>query len=302
MDKEKTIKSAVGLGAVGLAAYLAYSQLAGKEDSTSLGGSGSFSGLGGAESLTEEGISGTSDSGVSYNINLPQVDTSGVSALISGGTVSPTASEDKTVTSVLTGAGESAAVLTKKTASSAGLSTTAAETSGSLSASLGQVFGTPSQRTNERGDYYTTAAGGGAGQIKGLSLGEMALNLLSGKTASGQSSKSEALPTGATTANSGYNIPSSSELKNIFAADTAKKEAMSEAISQTKIGAPINSGLSPLEELKASGIVKQDYNPASPTVSTPTTKKASTGTYKENGQTKYKDASGKTHIVVKKKK
>jgi hypothetical protein len=300
MDKEKTIKSAIGLGAVGLAAYLAYTQLTGEEN-TSLGGSGSFSGLGGAESLTEEGISGTSDSGIAYNINLPQVDTSGIEALISGGSISPSTSEDKTVTSVITGAGESAATLTKKAASSAGASPAKAETSGSLSSSLAQVFGTQAQKTNERGDYYTTAAGGGAGQIKGLSLGEMALNLLSGKTASGQSSKSEALPTGATTANSGYNIPSSSELKSIFAAETAKKEAMTQAISKTKIGAytPVSD---PLQALKDSGIVKKDYNPSSPTASQPTTKKASTGTYKEGGQTKYKDASGKTHIVVKKKK
>jgi len=279
-DNEKTIKTVIGLGAVGIAAYLAYAQLSG-EEGTSIGGSGTFSGLGGAESLTEEGISGTSDSGVSYNINLPQVDTSGISALISGGSSILDGGEVVTSggsgDSVITGAGEIKAVASKKAAVSAG-DTTKAETSGSLSSSLAQVFGTEAQKTNERGDYYTTPAGGGAGAIKGQSLGQMALNILTGKTSSGKS-VSSSLPTGASTADSGYTIPSSSELKSIFAADTAKKEAMAAAISQTKIAAPVQTNLTPYEQLQASGLLKSSSGSSSSTttkkeaVSTPTATK-----------------------------
>lgn len=307
MDKEKTIKSAIGLGAVGIAAYLAYTQLFGAAENTTIGGSGSFSGLGGAESLTDEGISGQSESGVSYNINLPQVDTSGISALMSGGSSildsGDSGASGSSGGSVITGAGEIPIVTSKKSAVVSGDSTKA-ETSGSLSSSLAQVFGTEAQKTNERGDYYTTAAGGGAGAIKGKSLGEMALNLLTGKTASG-ASVSGSLPTGASTAsNPAYDL-SGVDVKAVLAADQAKKAQMSTAISQTKIGAytPVSD---PLQALKDSGIVKQTYNPSSTpsTTTTTTTKKAatSTATYKEGGQTKYKDASGKVHIVVNKKK
>lgn len=274
MDTEKTVKSVIGLGAVGLAAYLAYSQLSG-EESTSLGGSGAFSGLGGGETLTEEGISGTSDSGVSYNINLPQVDTSGISALISGGSSildGGDSGASGTGETVITGAGDIKTATSKKLAATAG-DNTKAETSGSLSSSLAQVFGTPAQRTNERGDYYTTAAGGGAGAIKGQSLGEIALNILSGKTSSGKS-VSSSLPTGASTADSDYVIPSSSELKSIFAADTAKKEAMATAISQTKIAAPVQTNLTPYEQLQASGLLKSSSGSASAT----TTKKEAVST------------------------
>ena len=230
-NKDKTMKTVIGLGAVGIAAYLAYAQLT-ADDSQTIGGSGSFSGLGGGESLTEEGVSGTSDSGIAYNINLPEIDTSGIEALMSGGNISPSASQDKSVSSIITGAGEVSTVLPKKTATSSGLSTTASETSGSLSSSLGQVFGTQAQKTNERGDYYTTAAGGGAGAIKGLSIGEQVINLLGGKTASGKSSSSY-LPSGASTASKSLGLTT----ENIKQIAQTKKEQEA-AIAKTKIAAP----------------------------------------------------------------
>lgn len=308
MDKEKTIQSVIGIGAVSLAAYLAYTQLSG-EESQSIGGSGAFSGLGGGESLTEEGISGTSDSGVSYNINLPQVDTSGISALVSGGSIldgGEVVTSGGSGDSVITGAGDIKPVSSKKSAVTAGDSTKA-ETSGSLSSSLAQVFGTPAQRTNKRGDYYTTPAGGGAGAIKGQSLGEIALNILSGKTSSGKS-VSSSLPTGASTADSGYTIPSSSELKSIFAADTAKKEAMATAISQTKIAAPVQTNLTPYEQLQASGLLKSSSGSASATttkkeaVSTPavTTKKTVSLSEAKNSSRIASTGTSKKVIKVKK--
>ena len=307
MDKEKTIKSVIGIGAVSLAAYLAYTQLTG-EESQSIGGSGTFSGLGGAESLTEEGISGTSDSGVSYNINLPQVDTSGISALVSGGSSILDGGEVVTSggsgDSVITGGGEVKVVSSKKAAVNAGDSTKA-ETSGSLSSSLAQVFGTPAQKTNERGDYYTTAAGGGAGAIKGQSLGQMALNILTGKTSSGKSVPSS-LPTGAYTASDPKYDLTGVDVKGILQADKTKKDAMTAAISQTKIAAPIKTNLTPYEQLQASGLLKSSSGSSVPTstkkeaISTPTAKKTISLSEASNSSRIASTGTSKKVIKVKK--
>ena len=283
MDTEKSIKTFIGLGAVGIAAYLAYTQLSGEEN-TSIGGSGAFSGLGGSEGLTSEGIAGTSDSGISYNINLPQVDTGGISSFITGG--SDILSDDKTVTSgdsIITGGGDIKAVTSKKEAVTSGDSTKA-ETSGSLSSSLAQVFGTEAQKTNERGDYYTTAAGGGAGAIKGQSLGQMALNILTGKTVSGQTVNAGSLPTGATTAADPKYSLAGVDVKAVLQADTAKKTAQAATIPSylTQASVDYNKNTSPAQMLQDSGLLKSSSSSTSAatttkkeaaTVSTPAAKK-----------------------------
>ncbi len=254
---EKNTKTIIGLGAVGVAAYLAYSQLT-KTDSETIGGSGAFSGLGGGESLTSEGLTGTSDSGINYNISLPAVDTSGISQFISGGDSVLNDSGSSGGESIITGGGEIPAVVTKKAATISGDSTKS-ETSGSLASSLAQVFGTQAQRTNERGDYYTTAAGGGAGAIKGKSLGEMFIDSV--KKATSSEGVDTKIYTGATTATN-----NKVTTEGIQAALKAKKE-QDAAIAQTKIGAykPVSN---PLQALKDSGIVKQSYNPSTTTTAT----------------------------------
>ena len=274
MDKEKTIKSVIGIGAVSLAAYLAYTQLTG-EESQSIGGSGTFSGLGGAESLTEEGISGTSDSGVSYNINLPQVDTSGISALVSGGSsILDGGDSGGSGDSVITGGGEVKVVSSKKAAVNAGDSTKA-ETSGSLSSSLAQVFGTPAQKTNERGDYYTTSAGGGAGAVKGKSLGEMFIDTVKNVTTSkGVDTK---IYTGASTAS--QKTIGDIDVKSVLQSDATKKASQMEAIKETKIAAPAKI-TDPLQELKDSGIVKSSSGSSN---SITTTKKAASSSSSSSG-------------------
>jgi hypothetical protein len=299
---EKTTKALIGIGVIGLAAYYYLNQQT--EESTTLGGSGSFAGLGGLEEATGgalDNLAGTSESGISYNINLPEVDYSGLSNLINA----PEAVEDSNT--VITSKGDSEPVLTKKAATTA-KDSTKAETSGSLSSSLAQVFGTEAQKTNERGDYYTTAAGGGAGAIKGQSLGQMALNLLTGKTASGKT-VSSTLPTGASTAADPKYDLSGVDVKAVLEADKTKKEQMQTAINQTKIAAPsANPVTDVMSYLKSGGTLTNESTGATITAktntasSTTTKKQATTSTYKEGGQTKYKDASGKTHIVVKKKK
>ena len=306
---EKQTKSLIGVGLIGLAAYWAYNQLQG-EEATTIGGSGSFTGLGGSESGAEGigDLTGTSDSGINYNINLPTVDTSPIEALIS----SPTVSSNGAIATTA-----ETPVLTKKESVSTPSDSAKSGGTGilnSLSTSLSQVFGTESQKTNERGDYYTTAAGGGAGAIKGQSLGEMAINLLSGKTASGQTVKSEPLPTGASTAsNPKYDLSglTKSDLQSIVQADKTKKEQQAAAIAQTKIAAPSN--VDPLQALKDSGIVKSTYNPSSSSSSassTTTKKEATTSTAKKvvslkeasSGYAVKSSSSPSTRKVIKVKK
>jgi len=228
MDKQK-VGAIAGLGLVAAIGYYLYAST--QTEETTIGGSGSFTGLGGSEGLLtgdNAALAGTSDSGINYNISLPPVDTSGIANLLS----EPISGASSNVVS----SPKETEVVSKKSVSSgtpSGRTAGSSKTLDSLAGSLGQVFGTPAQRTNERGDFYTTAAGGGAGAITGKSLGEQVFNLLTGKTAEGKSVNG-ALPTGASTQSSGINLPSSSQLKEI----ASKKQAMEASISQTKIAAP----------------------------------------------------------------
>jgi hypothetical protein len=266
---EKQTKSLIGIGLLGVAAYWAYTQLSGEEETT-IGGSGSFTGLGGGETGAQgalDNLTGTSDSGIAYNINLPSVDTGLVESILN----EPTSGSGDLVTSPVT------PTATKKEAVSSSKPTTSSGGGilDSIATSLSQVFGTESQKTNERGDYYTTAAGGGAGAIKGQSLGEMALNLLSGKTASGKSVDAT-LPTGASTAsNPAYDLSglTKSDLQKIVETDKAKKEEQAAAIAQTKIAAPTNTSASDIMSYLNSGGVLVN-NDTGATIS----KKAATST------------------------
>lgn len=239
---EKQAKSLIGISLIGLTAYWAYNQFT-ADDSTTIGGSGSFAGLGGSESTSEGGlgdIAGTSDSGISYNINLPSVDTAPLEAMLTAPTTASTGD-------VLTTTGAETPIVTKKEAVISASPTKGSSTLNSLSTSLSQVFGTEAQKTNERGDYYTTAAGGGAGAIKGLSLGEQAINLLSGKTASGKST-SGSLPTGTSTESRNLGLTS----EGIKAAAESKKQQTA-AIAQTKIAAPTATNKTDLMSYLKSG-------------------------------------------------
>jgi len=290
---DKSGKALIGVGVIAAAAYL-YMSGAKNED---VGSGGNFGGLGGGG--TSEGLAGVTDSGTPYNISFPAVDPSPIINLIS-----------EPVNSGSSGSGDSDLITTitktetPTTTKKASLTTDQKEQDGSLSSSLAQVFGTESQKTNSRGDYYTTAAGGGAGAIKGKSIGETVIGFLS---KSYKDSKTEAakLPTGATTAvNPKYDL-SGVDVKAVLQADQTKKGQMQEAINQTKIGAytPISD---PLQALKDSGIVKDSYNPSSSTTaksggsgSLTTTKKSSTSTgIKKQGGS----GTGESKVKIVKKK
>lgn len=224
MDKQKA-GAIAGLGLAAIVGYYLYA--GGQEEETTIGGSGSFSGLGGSEGLLtgqDTKVAGTSDSGINYNINLPEIDTSGLQNILN----EPISGSQNVPLSPT----KDPSIATSKKEAVTPSTTQVTKSSGgfldSLSSSLGQVFGTQAQRTNERGDYITTAAGGGAGEIKGESLGTQFLNLLSGKTASGEKTVS-ALPTGASTASS--NLGVSEAIQAIKANEGSKSSSSSKKAS-----------------------------------------------------------------------
>lgn len=236
-------KAIIGIGVIA-AAYL-YMSGAKTEDIVS---GGNFGGLGGGGSV--EGIEGITDSGTPYNISFPAVDPSPIIKMINDPVSSGNNEVIKTVTETLNEPSTKKSALT---------SSNAKETDGSLSSSLAQVFGTETQKTNDRGDYYTTSAGGGAGAIKGKSIGETVIGFLS-DSYKGSKTAAAKLPTGASTATQ-YTLPSN--VGDLLKADQTKKAAQMDAISQTKIGAytPISD---PVQALKDSGIVKSTSSSLKP--------------------------------------
>jgi hypothetical protein len=219
MDKKS--KALIGVGVIAATAYLISMNKTAEEGF----GGGNFGGLGGGGL---ESIEGVTDSGTPYNINFPAVDPSPIIKLIddpisterSGGETDLITTVTEKVSSPTT---------TKKSA----ISQDRIEQSGSLTTSLAQVFGAENQKTNERGDYYTTAAGGGAGAIKGKSIGETVVGFLS---QSYKASKTEAakLPTGASTAvDPKYSI--SADAIAALQAEQASKAQLQETIDKFNI-------------------------------------------------------------------
>ncbi|ATB56191.1 hypothetical protein [Methanosarcina spherical virus] len=233
MDRKS--KAIIGVGVIA-AAYL-YMSGSKTED---VGSGGNFGGLGGGGTL--EGFEGVTDSGTPYNISFPAVDPSPIIKMINDPVISGSNEVIKTNPEI---------PIDTTTKKSALTSSTPKETDGSLSSSLAQVFGTESQKTNDRGDYYATSAGGGAGAIKGKSIGETVIGFLTDSYKESKTAASK-LPTGASTSTQ-YTLPSN--VGDLLKADQTKKASMQEAINQTKIGAytPVSD---PLQALKDSGIVK----------------------------------------------
>jgi hypothetical protein len=219
MDKKS--KAIIGVGVIAATAYLISMNKTGEE---SFGG-GNFGGLGGGGL---ESIEGVTDSGTPYNISFPAVDPTPIIKLIDQPVSSGTSGGDSDLITTVT-----EKVSTPTTTKKSALSQDRIEQSGSFTTSLAQVFGAENQKTNVRGDYYTTPAGGGAGAIKGKSIGEMVTGFLS---QSYKASKTEAamLPTGASTAvDPKYSI--SADAIAALQAEQANKAQLQETIEKFKI-------------------------------------------------------------------
>lgn len=220
MDKKS--KALIGVGVIAATAYLISMNNKSTEQTF---GSGNFGGLGGGGL---ESIEGVTDSGTPYNITFPQIDPSPIIKLIDQPVSSGRVDEDGDVITTVT-----EKVSTPTTTKKSALSQDRIEQSGSFTTSLAQIFGTEDQKTNIRGDYYTTPAGGGAGAIKGKSIGEMVTSFLS---QSYEKSKTYAsnIPTGATTAvDPKYSI--SSDAIAALQAEQARKAEIQEAIDKFNI-------------------------------------------------------------------
>lgn len=224
MDKKS--KALIGVGVIAATAYLISMNKTGEE---AFGG-GNFGGLGGGGL---ESIEGVTDSGTPYNINFPAVDPSPIIKLIDQPVSSGTSGGDSDVITTVTEKVSTPTTTKKSSTKKGALTEDQIEQSGSFTTSLAQVFGTENQKTNERGDYYTTAAGGGAGAIKGKSIGETVVGFLS---QSYKASKTEAarLPTGASTAvDPKYSI--SADAIAALQAEQANKAQLQETIDKFNI-------------------------------------------------------------------
>lgn len=246
-------KAIIGIGALA-AAYIMF---AGTK-SDDIGGSGNFGGFG---SGGVEELSGVSDSGIPYNISFPSIDPSPIFSMMS--------EPAKTGGSTAVTSDVETPILTKKESV---VSSNLQEQDGSLASSLAQVFGTQAQKTNKRGDYYTTSAGGGAGAIKGKSLGEMFIDTAKKVTSSkGVDTK---IYTGASTAS--QKTIGDIDVKSVLQSDATKKASQMEAIKDTKIAAPVKI-TNPLQELKDSGIVKSSSGSSNSITTTKKTVSSSSG-------------------------
>lgn len=155
MNITKNQKILIGVGA--LAGLLFLSQ---GDDQSYAGGTGGFGGgFGGDGSIGETGVAGVSDSGTPYQFNFPTPDTSWVSSFMAP---SPDRASVVESSSVVTPKKESAAITSGGTSGGSGPG---------LTASLSQVFGSPAQQRDARGDPFTSPSGGGSGAIVGESLG-----------------------------------------------------------------------------------------------------------------------------------
>ena len=155
MNITKNQKILIGVGA--LAGLLFLSQ---GEDQSYAGGTGGFGGgFGGDGSIGETGVAGVSDSGTPYQFNFPTPDTSWVSSFMAP---SPDRASVAESTSVVTPKKESSAITSGGTSGGSGTG---------ITASLSQVFGSPAQQRDARGDPFTSPSGGGSGAIVGESLG-----------------------------------------------------------------------------------------------------------------------------------
>ena len=155
MNITKNQKILIGVGA--LAGLLFLSQ---GDDQAYAGGTGGFGGgFGGDGSIGETGVAGVSDSGTPYQFNFPTPDTSWVSSFMAP---SPDRASVVESSSVVTPKKESAAITSSGTSGGSGTG---------ITASLSQIFGSPAQQRDARGDPFTSPSGGGSGAIVGESLG-----------------------------------------------------------------------------------------------------------------------------------
>lgn len=219
MDKKS--KAIIGVGVIAATAYL----ISMNKSSEQTFGSGNFGGLGGGGL---ESVEGVTDSGTPYNITFPEIDPSPIIKLIDQPVSSGTSGGDSDLITTVT-----EKVSTPTTTKKSALIEDRKEQSGSFTSSLAQIFGTEDQKTNVRGDYYTTPAGGGAGAIKGKSIGEIVTGFLS---QSYEKSKTYAtnLPTGASTAvDPKYSI--SADAIAALQAEQARKAQLQETIDKFNI-------------------------------------------------------------------
>lgn len=182
MTITKNQKILIGVGALAGLVFLSQG-----DDQSYAGGTGGFGGgFGGDGSIGETGVSGVSDSGTPYQFNFPTPDTSWVSSFMAP---SPDRASVVESSQVVTPKKESATITSGGTSGGSGTG---------LTASLSQVFGSPAQQRDARGDPFTSPSGGGSGAIVGESLGSKFITGVKNALAA-EKDPANRTPTGAST-------------------------------------------------------------------------------------------------------
>lgn len=240
MNISKNQKILIGVGALAGLLFLSRG-----DDQSYAGGTGGFGGgFGGDGSIGETGVSGVSDSGAPYQFNFPTPDTSWVSSFMAP---SPDRASVVESSSIVTPKKESAAITSGGTSGGSGTG---------ITASLSQVFGSPAQQRDIRGDPFTSPSGGGSGAIVGESLGTKFIAGVKSALAA-EKDPANRTPTGASTS---LSSPVVSVPKKIASAQAAAQ------IAEGGYGKPMlptpkskSSGSSPVVKKAASEPAKKTW-------------------------------------------
>lgn len=240
MKLSKNQKILVGVGALAGLLFLSKG-----EDQSYAGGTGVFGGgFGGDGSIGETGVSGVSDSGTPYQFNFPIPDTSWVSSFMAP---SPDRASVVESTPVVTPKKESAVITSGGTSGGSGTG---------ITASLSQIFGSPAQQRDARGDPFTSPSGGGSGAIVGETVGSKIITGVKNALAA-EKDPANRTPTGASTS---LSSPVVSVPKKIASAQAAAQ------IAEGGYGKPMlptpkskSSGSSPVVKKAASEPAKKTW-------------------------------------------
>lgn len=247
MNITKNQKILVGVGALAGLLFLSRG-----DDQSYAGGTGGFGGgFGGDGSIGETGVAGVSDSGTPYQFNFPTPDTSWVSSFMAP---SPDRASVVESPQVVTPKKKSAAITSGGTSGGSGGPSGGSGTG--LTASLSQVFGSPAQQRDARGDPFTSPSGGGSGAIVGESLGTKFITGVKNALAA-EKDPANRTPTGASTS---LSSPVVSVPKKIASAQAAAN------IAETGYGKSLlptpkskSSGSSPVVKKTASEPTKKTW-------------------------------------------
>jgi len=274
----KSKQKMIGIGAIGLVAYYLYSSGA----AASSDSSGSFGTTGGGGVISEEGVEATTEDGTAYNITFPETDYSSLTSLLTSAGATDTTKKESAIakstasTPVSYTPGTSTSVSSNPDSSNVKTSS-----SGGISSLLGTSY-------NASGDAVSYG-GGGAGAVKGESIGSTVLGYLTADPVLDKSSLSSGTSTDSPYSLEGVDVasivgngvvtsnPTKKELSS-YTGETVDLNTVEHEIRDPSGRATITQMVSPAGEVisskKASNSSSSGSGSSPSSSSTPTKKKS----------------------------